>query len=73
MFAMYDNYAVDNLIVDDDSNEERLCKNNSELQASMILFNIAILNVTNVKIYLLNQIIKMHTALIKVLKMLIFL
>ncbi len=73
MFAMYDNYAVDNLIVDDDSNEERLCKNNSELQASMILFNIAILIVTNVKIYLLNQIIKMHTALIKVLKMLIFL
>ena len=73
MFAMYDNYAVDNLIVDDDSNEERLCKNNSELQALMILFNIAILIVTNVKIYLLNQIIKMHTALIKVLKMLIFL
>ncbi len=50
MFAMYDNYAVDSLIVDDDSNEEKSCKDNSELQASMILFNIAILIATNVKI-----------------------
>jgi len=50
MFAMYDNRAVDSLIVDDDSNEERLCKDNSELQASIILFDIAILIATNVKI-----------------------
>ncbi len=50
MFAMYDNHAVDSLIVDDDSNEERSYKDNSELQASMILFNIATLIVTNVKI-----------------------
>ena len=50
MFAMYDNYAVDSLIVDDDSNEEKSCKDNSELQASMILFNITILIATNVKI-----------------------
>ncbi len=47
---MYDNRAVDSLIVDDDSNEERSCKDNSELQASMILFNIATLIATNVKI-----------------------
>jgi len=50
MFAMYDNYAVDSLIVDNDSNEEKSCKDNSELQASMILFNITILIATNVKI-----------------------
>ncbi len=52
MFAMYDNYAVDSLIIDDDSNEERSCKDNSELQASMILFNITTLIVTSVKIIL---------------------
>jgi len=50
MFAMYDNRAVDNLIVDDDSNEERSCRDNSELHALMILFDIAILIATNVKI-----------------------
>ncbi len=47
---MYDNHAVDNLIIDDDSNKERSCKDNSEIQASMILLNIAILIATNVKI-----------------------
>jgi len=50
MFAMYDNCAVDSLIIDDDFNKERSCKNNSELYALMILFDIAILIVTNVKI-----------------------
>jgi len=50
MFAMYDNYAVNSLIVDDDSNKERSCRDNSELHASMILFNIVTLIVTNVKI-----------------------
>ncbi len=50
MFAMYDNCAVDSLIIDDDSNEERSCRNNSKIQASMILFDIATLIATNVKI-----------------------
>jgi len=50
MFAMYDNCAVDSLIIDDDSNEERSCRDNSELQASMILFDIVTLIVINVKI-----------------------
>jgi len=50
MFAMYDNRAVNSLIVDDNSNEERLCRDNSELYTSMILFNIATLIATNVKI-----------------------
>ena len=47
---MYDNCAVDSLIVDNDSNEERSCKDNSELYASIILFDIATLIATNVKI-----------------------
>ena len=47
---MYDNRAVNSLIVDDNSNEERLCRDNSELYTSMILFNIATLIATNVKI-----------------------
>jgi len=50
MFAMYDNHAVDSLIVDDDSNKERSCRDNSELHASMILFNIVTLIAINVKI-----------------------
>jgi len=50
MFAMYDNYTINSLIVDDDFNKERSCKDNSELHASMILFNITILIITNVKI-----------------------
>ncbi len=50
MFAMYDNRAVNSLIVDDDSNEEKSCRDNSELHASMILFNIATLIATNVKV-----------------------
>ena len=50
MFAMYDNCAVDSLIINDDSNKERLCRDNSELQASIILFDIATLIATNVKI-----------------------
>jgi hypothetical protein len=50
MFAMYNNYAVDSLIIDDDSNEEKSCRDNSELQALMILFDIATLIATNVKI-----------------------
>ncbi len=50
MFAMYNNYAVDSLIIDDNSNEEKSCRDNSELQALMILFDIATLIATNVKI-----------------------
>jgi len=50
MFAMYNNCAVDSLIIDNDSNKERSCRNNSELQASIILFNIVTLIATNVKI-----------------------
>jgi len=50
MFAMYDNYAVNSLIIDDDFNKERSCRDNSELQTSMILFDITTLIAINVKI-----------------------
>ncbi len=50
MFAMYDNYAVNSLIINDDFNKERLCRDNSELQTSMILFDITTLIAINVKI-----------------------
>ncbi len=50
MFAMYDNHAVDSLIINDDFNKERSCKDNNELHASMILFDITTLIITNVKI-----------------------
>jgi len=73
MFAMYDNYAVNSLIVDDDSNKERSCRDNSELQTSIILFEITILIATNVKIIFVNQMINKHTALLKVLEMLMLL
>jgi len=50
MFAMYDNYAVNSLIIDDDFNKERSCRDNSELQTSMTLFDITTLIAINVKI-----------------------
>ncbi len=50
MFAMYDNYAVNSLIIDNDFNKERSCRDNSELQTSMILFDITTLIAINVKI-----------------------
>jgi len=50
MFAINDDHVVDSLIVFNKFNEEKTCKNNSELHVSMILFNIATINVTNIKI-----------------------
>ncbi len=47
---MYDNYAVNSLIIDNDFNKERSCRDNSELQTSMILFDITTLIAINVKI-----------------------
>jgi len=45
-----DDHAVDNMIVFNEFNEERTCRDNSELHVSMILFNIATINVTSIKI-----------------------
>jgi hypothetical protein len=50
MFAIDDDHAVDNMIVFNESNEERTCRDNSELRVSMILFNIMTINATSIKI-----------------------
>jgi len=44
MFAINDDYVVNSMIIFDEFNEERTCKNNSELHVSMILFNIMTIN-----------------------------
>ncbi len=50
MFAINNDYAVNSLIVFNEFNEERTCRDNSELHVSMILFNIMIINIINIKI-----------------------
>jgi hypothetical protein len=50
MFAINDDCVVNNMIIFNESNEERTCRDNSELHASMILFNIVTINVTSIKI-----------------------
>jgi hypothetical protein len=50
MFAINDDYAVDSLIIFNEFNEERTCRDNSKLCVSMILFNITTINATNIKI-----------------------
>jgi len=50
MFAINDDYAVNSLIVFNEFNEERTCRDNSELHVSMILFNIMMINIINIKI-----------------------
>ena len=50
MFAINNDRAVNSLIIFDESNEERTCRDNSELRVSMILFDIATINATDIKI-----------------------
>jgi hypothetical protein len=50
MFAINDDHAVNSMIVFNESNEEKTCKDNSELHVSMILFDIATINATSIKI-----------------------
>ncbi len=50
MFAINDDYVVNSMIIFNEFNEERTCKNNSELHVSMILFNIMTINATSIKI-----------------------
>jgi hypothetical protein len=50
MFAINDDHAVDSMIIFNEFNEERTCRNNSELHISMILFNITTINATSIKI-----------------------
>jgi len=50
MFAIDDDRAVDSIIIFNEFNEEKTCRDNSELRVSMILFNIATINATSIKI-----------------------
>ncbi len=50
MFVINDDHAVNSLIIFNEFNEERTCKDNSELHVLMILFNIVTINVINIKI-----------------------
>jgi hypothetical protein len=50
MFAINDDCAVDSMIIFNEFNKERTCKDNSELHVFMILFNIATINATSIKI-----------------------
>jgi hypothetical protein len=50
MFAINDDHAVNSLIIFNEFNEERTCRDNSELHVSMILFDITTINATDIKI-----------------------
>ncbi len=58
IFMINDDNAVDILIIFDEFNKERTCKNNSELRVLMILFNIMIINIINIKIMFIELINK---------------
>jgi len=50
MFMINDDCAVNSMIIFNEFNEERICRDNSELHVSMILFNIVTINATSIKI-----------------------
>jgi len=50
MFVINNDHAVNSLIIFNEFNEEKTCKDNSELHVLIILFNIVTINVINIKI-----------------------
>jgi len=50
MFAINDDRVVDSMIIFNEFNKERTCKDNNELNVSIILFNIMTINATSIKI-----------------------
>jgi len=50
MFAIDNDRAADSMIIFNEFNKERTCRDNSQLHVSMILFNIATINATSIKI-----------------------
>ncbi len=55
MFVINNDHAVNSMIVFNEFNKERTCKDNSELHIFMILFNIVTINVTSIKIILVES------------------
>jgi len=50
MFIINNDYIVNSLIIFNEFNKERICRNNSKLHVLIILFNIMIINIINIKI-----------------------
>ncbi len=50
MFAINDDRVINNKIVFNKFNEKRTCRDENKLRALMIIFNIAIINVTSIKL-----------------------
>ncbi len=50
IFVVNDDHVINNKIVFDEFNEKRTCRDESKLRALMIIFNIAIINVTSIKL-----------------------
>ncbi len=50
MFAINDNYVINSKIVFNEFNEKRTCRDESELRALMIIFNIAIINIISMEL-----------------------
>jgi len=50
MFAIDNNYIVNNIIIINKLNKERICRNSSKLYVLIILLNIITINITNIKI-----------------------
>ncbi len=50
MFAINDNRVINNKIVFNEFNEKRTCRDENELRALIIIFDIAIINATSIKL-----------------------
>ncbi len=50
MFAINDDHAINNKIVFNEFNEKKSCKDKSKLRALIIIFNIAIIDATSIKL-----------------------
>ncbi len=50
MFAINNDRVINNKIVFNEFNKKRTCRDESELRALIIIFNIAIINVTSIKL-----------------------
>ncbi len=50
MFVINDDRAINSKIVFNEFNEKRTCRDESKLRALMIIFNIAIINTTSIKL-----------------------
>ncbi len=50
IFAINNNYIINNKIVLNKFNEKRTCKDKSKLRALIIIFNITIINVISIKL-----------------------